>query len=75
MLRFGNRRSAAAEHVAGLTAAGCGDRGRGGASVVANTATWTLGTVNDGDAGERRVAVMVTDLGAADPLTRVASAT
>jgi uncharacterized repeat protein (TIGR01451 family) len=46
----------------------------GGASVVSNTATWTLGTVNDGDAGERRLVVQVNDLGAADPLVRVTRA-
>jgi len=47
----------------------------GGASVVGDTAIWVLGTVNDGEAGERRLVVQVDDLGLADPLVRVASAT
>src|SRR5205809_409062 len=46
----------------------------GGATVTGGTATWALGTVNGADAGERRLSVRVDDLGAADPLVRVARA-
>jgi uncharacterized repeat protein (TIGR01451 family) len=41
---------------------------------VGATAMWSLGTLAAGAAGERRLSVDVDDLGAADPLVRVARA-
>jgi uncharacterized repeat protein (TIGR01451 family) len=76
VLRFGNRSATpqlTTELVLALPA-GVTVVDAGGATLVGDTAVWTLGTVNDGDAGERRLVVQVDDLGAADPLVRVASA-
>jgi uncharacterized repeat protein (TIGR01451 family) len=76
VLRFGNRSATpqlTTEMVLTLPA-GTTVLDAGGATLVADTAVWALGTVNDGDAGERRLVVQVDDLGAADPLVRVASA-
>jgi uncharacterized repeat protein (TIGR01451 family) len=46
----------------------------GGATVTGDTATWALGTVNGGQTGARGLQVRVDDLGAADPLVRMARA-
>src|SRR5262249_4907087 len=45
-----------------------------GGTLVGDTVTWPLGTLDVAQAGERRVRVSVDDLGAVDPLVRVARA-
>src|SRR2546428_495745 len=46
----------------------------GGAPVTGDTATWAVGPLGGGPAGEPRLRVRGDDLGAADPLLRVARA-
>src|SRR5207237_643814 len=72
VLRFGNQ---SASPLLGTTLAltlpaGTTVIDAGGATVSGSTATWTLGTLNAGQAGEQRLRVQVTDLGAGDPLVR-----
>jgi len=76
VLRFGNRSAAPllTTTLALTLPAGTTVLDAGGATVTGGTATWALGTVNGADAGERRLSVRVDDLGAADPLVRVARA-
>ena len=76
-LRFGNAGGAAQLSTvltvtlpAGTTATAT----TGSGVISGNTVTWTLGTLNAGDTGERRVTVSVDDLGAADPLVRLTRA-
>src|SRR5262249_27952039 len=47
----------------------------GGGTPAARTVTWSLGALNPGQTGERRLRVSVDDLGATDPLVRVTRAT
>jgi uncharacterized repeat protein (TIGR01451 family) len=77
-LRFGNRGGVAQLNStltvtlpAGTTATAT----TGGAAIAGSTVTWTLGTLNPGDVGERRVTVSVDDGGVNDPLVRVTRAT
>src|SRR5205807_1489178 len=69
--RRGGDRPAAAR---GGASRGTCVRDAGGAPVTGDTASWALGTVSGGQAGARRLRVRVDDLGAADPVVRVAGA-
>jgi len=75
-LRFGNRSASPllTTTLALMLPSGTTVLDAGGATVTSGTATWSLGTLNGGQAGERRLRVRVDDLGAADPLVRVAHA-
>jgi uncharacterized repeat protein (TIGR01451 family) len=76
VVRFGNRSAAPLLTTSLLVhlPAGVTVVDDGGATVVGDTAMWSLGTLAAGAAGERRLSVDVDDLGAADPLVRVARA-
>jgi uncharacterized repeat protein (TIGR01451 family) len=76
VLRFGNTGANAllATQLALTLPPGTTVLDAGGGTVAAGTVTWALGALNAGQTGERRVRVSVDDLGAADPLVRVARA-
>ncbi len=74
-LRFGNRGNAALDTVLTVTLpAGMTATDTHGGTAAGNTVTWSLGTVNAGENGERQLTVSVDDLGAADPLVRLTQA-
>src|SRR5262249_9079101 len=76
VLRFGNSSGTAllATQVALVLPAGLSVVDAGGGTQTSSTITWSLGTLNAGQADERRVRVHVDDLAPADPLVRVARA-
>ena len=77
VLRFGNDSATAllATQLALTLPAGTSILDAGGGTQGSGAVTWSVGALNAGQAGERRVRVHVDDLAPTDPLVRVARAT
>src|SRR5262249_26603322 len=75
-LRFGNSGASSllSTQLSFVVPAGTTVVDAGGGTVAGETITWALGTLGSQALGERTVTVHVDDLGAGDPLTRVALA-
>jgi len=76
VLRFGNRSliTQLQTHLTVTLPPGVAVVVANGATVANDTVTWDLGDVTPTQTGERRLAVSITGLGAADPLVRVTRA-
>jgi uncharacterized repeat protein (TIGR01451 family) len=76
VVRFGNRGASPLLNttLALVLPAGTTVVDDGGATISGGTATWTLGTLDDGEAGERRLRVEIDPLGGSEPFVRVARA-